>query len=109
MASDPATRNIVLFAGYNGGVLSDNWTWDGTNWPKRSPSTVPPGRYYHDLVYDPALGGDVLYGGTLPLGNAANDTWEWNGSNWVQLFPAASPPASGYGIAAYDSATSSVV
>ena len=32
MAYDPATGQLVLFGGYDGGFLDDTWTWNGTTW-----------------------------------------------------------------------------
>lgn len=42
MTYDSWHQQVVLHGGANSGVLlSDTWIWDGTNWTKQSPGTVP--------------------------------------------------------------------
>ena len=46
MAYDPATQTVVLFGGRgNGpgiGLSNATWTWNGSTWSERSPTTSPP-------------------------------------------------------------------
>ena len=67
MAFDPAINKMVLFGGYGGKypnfqLFSDTWTYDGTTWTQESPATSPPAQR-GSMVYDPALGKIVLFGG----------------------------------------------
>lgn len=102
IAYDPATGQIVLFGGLsslaNTGMLSDTWTWDGTDWTQQHPATSPPARDDSALVYDAATHQLVLFGGGSskpPIGGLVppplNDTWIWDGSNWIEQHPATSP------------------
>jgi hypothetical protein len=79
-----------MFGGSSGGPLSDTQEWDGANWIRRAPATIPAPRNGHSLVYDPFRERSILFGGCP--GN--NDTWEWNGTNWLEMHPAAAraPP-----------------
>jgi hypothetical protein len=96
MVYDVARGNLVLFGGHDGSAtLADTWTWtrrDG--WvaactPEHdSDCEAPPARYLHALLFDPASGHVVLYGGrnsaeSSPDGSEIlNDTWRWDGSRW---------------------------
>jgi len=102
IAYDPATKQVVLFGGLsslaNTKMLSDTWTWDGTDWTHQHPATSPPARDDAALAYDAATNQLVLFGGGSskpPIGGLVppplNDTWIWDGSNWIQQHPAASP------------------
>ncbi|MGP8149425.1 MAG: kelch repeat-containing protein, partial [Acidimicrobiales bacterium] len=109
MAYDPATGNIVLFGGANGGSdLSDTWIFDGATWTRLSPATSPPARSYASLAYDPATGNMVLFGGSGASSDLA-DTWTFNGTTWTRLSPATSPPARDSASMAYDPATGNMV
>ncbi len=109
MAYDPATGNIVLFGGANGGSdLSDTWIFDGATWTRLSTATSPPARSYASLAYDPATGNMVLFGGSGASSDLA-DTWTFNGTTWTRLSPATSPPARDSASMAYDPATGNMV
>jgi cysteine-rich repeat protein len=93
-AYDGVRGRVVLFGGQLkvGGELvaslfGDTWIWDGATWSPRAVSTqVPLSRIDPALVYDPARGRVVLFGGTEVLNLAfatVNDTWEWNGASWM--------------------------
>ncbi len=109
MAYDPATANTVLFGGRDNGTLgfADTWTWDGTNWTQRFPTTSPPARTTASMAYDPATGNMVLFGGENTSEFA--DTWTWDGTNWTQRFPTTSPPARAITSMAYDAETGNMV
>jgi hypothetical protein len=120
IAYDPATKQVVLFGGLsslaNTKMLSDTWTWDGTDWMQHHPTTSPPARDDAALAYDAATQQLVLFGGGSskpPIGGLVppplNDTWTWDGSNWIQQHPAASPlPVLSPGLA-YDAAQHTLI
>ena len=69
-------------------ALADTWEWDGPNWTSPNPGTTPSPRSGHALVFDPARGRIVLFGGLDALTSTAlADTWEWDGADWQQLTP----------------------
>jgi hypothetical protein len=88
MAYDASLGAVVLFGGYAGiweDSLNDTWTWNGINWTKMNPATVPPNRYGAGMTYDPLAQGVVMFGG-YSSGPARNDTWFYglvpaNGAN----------------------------
>jgi Galactose oxidase, central domain len=112
MAYDSAHGQVVLFggAGADNAVLSDTWTWDGSNWTQRSPANSPPARDFHAMAYDSVHQQVVLFGGsTSSYYSLLSDTWVWDGSNWAQKSPANSPPARFNHAMAYDAAHGQVV
>jgi hypothetical protein len=101
MAYDTARGEVVLFGGEasdsNALFLGDTWTWDGTDWTKRTPAHSPKGRQGAGMADDAAHGKVVLFGG-----RHFGDTWTWNGTDWTKRTPAHSPfPRSEMGMA-YD-------
>jgi hypothetical protein len=101
---DPIHSEIVLF----GGCLptqsrSDaTWRFKDATWTRLHPSHVPAARSFPAMVFDPALGVVVMYGGRdVPQSAAdatgfgtiaiATDTWTWNGSDWSPQHPAHHP------------------
>jgi hypothetical protein len=114
MVYDPATKDVVLFGGYDGSsVLGDTWVWNGSTWSKLTPSAAPSARESAAMVFDQASGQLLLFGGIVPVANAPstffNDTWVWTGATWQQLQPASSPPARGFASIAYDATSKNVV
>jgi hypothetical protein len=82
--------NVVMFGGRPeaGEPLNDTWSWNGTAWSKKAPSTVPSARYKHKLAHlASSTPKAVMFGGTTVLG-MTDDTWVWNGHsgtlNWVK-------------------------
>jgi hypothetical protein len=73
------------------GPHADTWIWDGKNWIQQHPLSSPPARGMETLagnmVYDAALGVDVLYSGigAGPNNQVLGDTWTWNGSIWTEV------------------------
>src|SRR5205085_9119612 len=63
---DPATGEVVLFAGLGSLRTYDTWTWDGKDWTLRSPSQQPPWRFFATADDVPSLGGVVMFGGGSP-------------------------------------------
>lgn len=92
-------------------VFGDTWSF------RRTPGVVdptwtplgggPPARYDHAMVYDPAQGRIVMFGGRNAAGAPLGDTWLWNGGSWS---PGPSgPPARFNHAMAYDPARAVVV
>jgi hypothetical protein len=92
--------NVMLFGGQAdsslGGYLRDTWTWGGSSWVRKSPTTSPFGRHLAEACRSTttALNATMFggYGGNAKL---VNETWKWDGylQNWTQQSPATSPPA----------------
>jgi hypothetical protein len=103
VAYNPTTRRMVLFGGGGApGCLNDTWTWDGSTWTQRFPSSHPPGcAIYQAMARDPQRGMMLFEGVT-------DTTWRWDGTTWVSLVTPKHPPKTGpyetYCIA-YDPAT----
>jgi len=97
LAYDAYTGRVILFGGYDGSLLSDTWAYDraANTWTKLDPpGPVPSARGNHRMVYDPASGLVVLFGGydgSVDL----YDTWAYDpGQNaWTDLDPIGPPPA----------------
>jgi hypothetical protein len=99
LSYDSSRHRTVLFAGYQvasgGGLLSDIWEWDGTNWSPRTPtaqSPIPLKRFDHAAAFDSTRNRLVVFGGYSggDVGlTALGDTWEWNSSAaaWSQATP----------------------
>ncbi len=103
-AYDPTNRNVVLFGGklLGGNPANDTWLWNGSNWAAASTTTAPPpatsGTYYHGMLFDPAIGGIVLFG------DQAN--WLWDGRDWQAL---ALPPVGFLARVAHDSRRNEII
>jgi hypothetical protein len=115
MAYDPATGDMVLFAG-SPNDRNDTWTWNGTTWTQVDDGGAPgcsttcpdspSARRDPSMAFDPATGQMVLFGGFDQAAPAfLGDTWSWNGSAWVQLSPAGTPSPRLDASMAYDPAT----
>jgi hypothetical protein len=77
-------------------------------WIKPSLVGLPPARCCAAMVYDPAMGVTLLYGGATFSTNFGQ-TWAFSKSTgWKQLTPAVSPPVGSPSIA-YDPTTETVV
>jgi cysteine-rich repeat protein len=93
MAFDAKRGEMVLFGGADdinaSTVLSDTWTWNGTQWtqhtPGPTPGPQPQARYSAAMGYDPVRERIVMFGGHP---NATSfdldDTWEWDGTAWTE-------------------------
>ncbi len=95
MAYDSARGQAVLYGGIKESFvapdLDDTWTWDGSNWTKRTPANQP--RYGGEggaMAFDPVLN-QVLLNKTPFRGDLGalyeNETWSWDGSNWARKAP----------------------
>ena len=78
-------------------------------WIKPSLIGLPSARCCASMVYDPAMGATLLYGGDT-YNTLFGDTWAFSKSKgWTQLTPATSPPPLAGASLAYDAATRTVV
>lgn len=92
---DPVRHVSVLFGGNGahgwwGDFLNDTWTFDGSRWSQKSPTTMPSPRAFSVVAFDSKRGVVVLFGGYNGAG--LNDLWTWDGTNWSPEAAAASPP-----------------
>lgn len=105
MTYDAADNSIVLFSGCgpantNGtcALYTDTWEFRGGLWSRLAPPTSPPGRDSGSMVYDPAIGAAVLFGGCSPVtppntcAGVLNDTWEFRAGTWTEIHTPVSPP-----------------
>ncbi len=115
---DAALQKLLMYASYTGTM----YAWSGHAWSTLSSSPSPSPRTGSTVVYDPALGGVVLFGGatTSPStdssgetvytpGSPLNDTWLWSGSSWHRLDITTPPGARFYAQAAYDPGSRALV
>lgn len=113
MAYDYVAHYTVLYGGYDptsAGFYNDTWAYVAGNWTNLNLSVHPSADSGLKMVYDPALGGVVAFGGEAPYGSAYfKDTWLFAGGVWTQLFPTVSPPARSQFAMAYDAADSEIV
>ena len=117
MVYDPAAGTALLFGGssdhwsVNGG-RSDTWKYQRGVWTEIYPSGSPDHRYSFGLVWDPAIAGDLFYGGWDPTGacgNDQNDTRIYRQESWRMLRPLNSPgERQAFGID-YDPAAGAVI
>ncbi len=94
-AYDSVRGVTVLFGGQDstGNPLGDTWEWDGASWNEVA-MTGPPPRMGHAMVFYPAIGVTVLFGGCADpvCSSQLGDTWIWDGKNWTDLTPASGGP-----------------
>src|ERR1700733_3508008 len=112
LAYDATHGQVVLFGGFSGSYLNDTWVFNGTTWTNvtpANPANGPSPRSNVEMVYDPATGNVVLFGGLFNASTRYNDTWVWNGTTWTQQSPANSPPGRASASMVYDAATGNVV
>ena len=84
-------------------------------WSRATPPNHPGGRFASGMVYDPNVGGLVLFGGITAAGqsgieNCTNQTWEYVAGNWTMIPASAPAPAeSCIPLMAWDPNTGSIV
>ena len=96
MTFDAERGEVLLFGGYSvTPVVSfqDTWTWNGTVWTQKAPTTQPSPRVAAAFAFDAARRRCVLFSGMPFLSTVTNDTWEWDGTNWIARAPAHAPSA----------------
>jgi N-acetylneuraminic acid mutarotase len=102
MAYDSDSQHIILFGGNSisaGWELADTWIYDyqTNSWSNAYPTTRPPGRSDHAMVYDPITKQTILFGGMRDVGDTTyllNDTWayDYEANIWTELYPTVAPP-----------------
>jgi hypothetical protein len=121
MAYDSDRQRTLLFGGWPASYLPDEpgsimqdaplgdlWEWDGSAWHERV-TTMPLGRYAHEMAYDSNRDVTVMFGGRVSIFGFESETWEFDGSGWVRktnggtLSPT-NPEKRGHHAMAYDSA-----
>lgn len=89
MAFDEVAGLTVLFGGDNyqgeNQVLSDTWTWDGTDWAAVQTAAAPERRFGASLAFDPTRHSLVLFGGHAANYKYFNDAWTWTKGNWAPV------------------------
>lgn len=107
MVYDSEAGNVILFGGWDVDTdFGDTWVYDlaANTWTDISAPTAPPPRSLSQLVYDPAGGKVVLFGGTSDSGRYA-DTWAYDpvANTWADLTGPTAPSARGVHSMVYDS------
>jgi len=88
--ADPKGR-VDIFGGFNGMIyLSQMFQWNGKDWQKLTPPTLPYGRSDAGLGVDTHSGKVVIFGGLNDTVNPTN-TWVYDGSNWTLETPRTQP------------------
>jgi hypothetical protein len=104
-AFDPIAGQVLLMSADSRGLsFNSNWWWNGAHWSTSGP-TLPVGRSFGAVSYDPKRERVVLFGGrngeccvdSVALG----DTWLWDGASWVNV-AGAGPPAREHAMVAFD-------
>jgi hypothetical protein len=87
---DPAAKAVILFGGVRGGsaglvrqVLSDTWSWNGSDWVQLSPTSSPPAREDPTIVTFAAANKVLLFGGSND--SVLADAWAWDGKSWSPI------------------------
>jgi hypothetical protein len=95
MAFDPSTSSLILFGGFDSGLLGDTWAWDGKSWHVLSPNSSPGPTDSATIAYSAATRKLILFGGadTMMAAGGSNQTWAWDGMNWSEISFGAPPPA----------------
>jgi hypothetical protein len=73
MIYDSASREVVLFGGYDGSYLNDTWAWNGTGWTElhrlcraacgsRAAADRPSWTYGGSISHREAARGDAIAG-----------------------------------------------
>jgi hypothetical protein len=93
MASDPATRRVVMFGGFTpgGGDVNTMWSWAGQSWTSLATDAPFP-------KLQAAAAADVDRHALLGQQAGPAQTWAWDGVQWTQLHPLHEPTASASGL-----------
>jgi N-acetylneuraminic acid mutarotase len=106
---DPLGGRVILFGGehWDGSSqeytrLNDTWAYDpaANTWTELKPAgPVPPARHLHSMVYDPARGKVLLFGGADAAADGSMacfaDAWAYDpvANTWTELDTAGEAPA----------------
>jgi N-acetylneuraminic acid mutarotase len=116
MAEDSTDEKVILFGGKGNGshYLNDTWAYTpaANAWDQLKPTGIlPPGRFGHVMVYDPADRKIILFGG-VTVTQLANDLWAYSyqANTWTRLAPAGpQPPPRTYPSMVYDPAAGQAI
>jgi hypothetical protein len=128
LSYDATSKELYLFGGVDASstFFNDTWTYgpktvafEGWGWTQLTTPTAPSPRAGAAMVYDPAEGYTLLFGG-CPSSDlaywshtctAVGDTWTLHNGSWTNISSALAiaPPARADAGIAYDSADQSVV
>lgn len=113
-AYDAAAAELVVFGGDNTvNTLDDTWVFQGDRWSRLDTPVAPRSRTDAAMVYDPALGKVLLFGGDPhAVDNGISylgDTWTFDGTRWERLTTAHSPDGRAEASMAWDAADNEVV
>ena len=113
MAYDPNLGAAILFGGNSpsGTSLNDTWEFVNGHWKNLNltGSSAPSARWSAGLVFDPGLGGVLMFGGQSSylsfcgIACALNDTWVFNSTGWHNLNLSVAPPPQPATSLVYDS------
>jgi hypothetical protein len=100
ISDDVPDAYVLLFGGWNGvNRFGDTWTYAGGTWTELTPPASPSPRVMGNggMVYDPALGESILFGGEF-RSTFFSDTWGFSGGAWINLTSTLPPsPPGRYG------------
>jgi N-acetylneuraminic acid mutarotase len=119
MVYDEDRHKVILFGGWDESAsidFNDTWAYDpaANTWTQLTPvGAVPSARDLHQMVYDPASGKVILFGGDNDSTETGlNDTWAYDpvANTWTDLSPAGTVPSGrGWFSMVYDEAHGQVV
>jgi hypothetical protein len=100
MVYDFGDGYILLFGGVNMVSSSnyhyynDTWTYKAGKWTIMTGAQAPTPRGAQGMMYDPAAGYTLLFGGTtdyFSVNGGQSDTWKYQQGSWTQILPSGSP------------------
>jgi hypothetical protein len=103
-AFDSARGRVVMFGGGSrtGTLFANTWEWDGRDWMLQATSG-PAARVGHSMVWSPAHGAVIMYGGFAAQPHT--DLWKWDGSAWLRLTNDGPATTEGPALAVLDGST----
>lgn len=109
-AFDSLRGLAIAFGGEtDAGVGGATWVWNGVDWQSAATAITPAARQQAAMVFDPARGVTLLFGGISANGIQLGDTWTFDGVAWLQQWPAASPAARALPAITFDPARNTVL
>ena len=110
LAYDPSADQVVMYGGLQSyspfHYTNLTWVYHAGNWTSAHLNPTPPPRLAGTMVYDPDLGGTVLFGGynnSDPSGaTLLNDLWLYKAGNWSKISTSTAPPLRTWAPLAYD-------
>lgn len=117
LAYDPLEHRVIMFGGLASyspfSYTNLTWFYSGGSWTSAHLNPSPAARLAGSMVYDPDLGGVVLFGGynnSDPSGSTLlNDLWLYKLGNWSRIAATNPPPVRTWASLAYDSTHHDIV